>query len=213
MTDIAHLDRHALPSNAQLLKATAVALVIAGIVLVTAVLPAEYGLDPTGIGRRLGLTALSAAPEAIAASVGGNGFEDSLSLSSASAISPVWRAPAGYRTDELSLTLQPNEGVEIKASMADGERFVFTWSAEGGAVSFDMHGEKLNSATGEFQSYWKGGNATSGHGEFEAPFAGTHGWYWHNGGDKPVVIRVQTSGFYEKLYRPAASKAPPTTAG
>ena len=32
------------------------ALAVAGIVLVTAVLPAEYGIDPTGIGGALGFT-------------------------------------------------------------------------------------------------------------------------------------------------------------
>jgi hypothetical protein len=214
MTDITHLDRASLPSNAQLLKATAVAIVVAAIVLVAAVLPAEYGIDPTGIGRWLGLTSLSSAPAAPSAvQTEPGGLDDSLSLTTMGALSPVWRASTAYRSDELSLTLQPNEGAEIKASMTDGERFVFTWAAEGGTVSFDMHGEKRGSATGEFQSYWKGGKATGGHGEFQAPFAGTHGWYWHNGGDHPVVIRVQTSGFYEKLYRPATSKAPPTTAG
>jgi hypothetical protein len=215
MTDITHLDRGSLPSSAQLLKATAVAIVVAAIILVAAILPAEYGIDPTGIGRRLGLTSLSAGPAAASKlqSAAPGGLDDSLSLTGMGAVSPVWRAPTPYRTDELSLTLQPNEGAEIKASMTDGERFVFTWAAEGGTVSFDMHGEKHDSATGEFQSYWKGGKATGGHGEFQAPFAGTHGWYWHNGGDRPVVIRVQTSGFYEKLYRPETSKAPPTTSG
>ena len=45
-----------LPSSAQLLRSTAIAIVAAGVILVTAVLPAEYGIDPTGVGRLLGLT-------------------------------------------------------------------------------------------------------------------------------------------------------------
>jgi hypothetical protein len=213
MTDITHIDRNALPSKAQLLKATAAALLMAGIVLLTVVLPAEYDIDPTGIGRRLGLTALSARTAAPSPGAAPGGFEDSLSLSTLPTLNPVWRAPSPYRTDELALTLQPDEGVEIKASMSDGERFVFTWSADGGTVSFDMHGEKRGSATGEFQSYWKGRNASGAHGELQAPFAGTHGWYWHNAGSGPVQIRVRTSGFYEKLYQPATPTVPPTTAG
>ena len=43
-------------STPQLLKATAVALVAAATLLVSAVLPAEYGIDPIGIGKALGLT-------------------------------------------------------------------------------------------------------------------------------------------------------------
>ena len=46
-----------LPTTGRLLKSTLVAAAIAGALLVTAVLPAEYGIDPTGIGRALGLTA------------------------------------------------------------------------------------------------------------------------------------------------------------
>lgn len=40
------------------------ALIIAGITLITAVLPAEYGIDPTGLGKAMGLTALAAPSEA-----------------------------------------------------------------------------------------------------------------------------------------------------
>lgn len=43
----------------KLAKATAAAAVVALIVLVVAVLPAEYGIDPTGIGRGLGFAKLS----------------------------------------------------------------------------------------------------------------------------------------------------------
>ncbi len=43
------------PSSAQLLRATLLAALAAGVLLVTVVLPAEYGIDPTGIGPGLGL--------------------------------------------------------------------------------------------------------------------------------------------------------------
>jgi hypothetical protein len=44
------------PSARSLLRSTFVALALAAGVLCTIVLPAEYGVDPTGIGRVLGLT-------------------------------------------------------------------------------------------------------------------------------------------------------------
>jgi len=52
-----------IPSNAHLLKATATALLVAAVLFVVAVLPAEFGRDPTGIGTRLGLMALASAAE------------------------------------------------------------------------------------------------------------------------------------------------------
>jgi hypothetical protein len=218
MTDIAHQQHDALPSAGQLLKMTALALAIAIVILFTLVLPAEYGIDPTGIGQRLGLASLSAGAAAKpaaskpAAAVPSEAAERPISLSEApelelAGMGRVWKASRPYRSDELSLTLRPNEGAEIKASMEQGERFVFSWVAEGGAVNFDMHGEKVGAKSDDFTSYWKGRGASGGHGEFQAPFPGTHGWYWRNRGTQPVTIKVKTSGFYEKLYKPGASAA------
>lgn len=48
--------RAQLPSTGKLLRSTAVAALIATVLLVTTILPAEYGIDPTGAGRALGLT-------------------------------------------------------------------------------------------------------------------------------------------------------------
>lgn len=44
------------PSARALARSTLLAAVVAALLLVTTVLPAEYGIDPTGIGRVLGLT-------------------------------------------------------------------------------------------------------------------------------------------------------------
>ena len=49
------------PSVKSLLKATVVAIIVGGLILVTIVLPAEYGIDPTGTGTKLGLTKLGEA--------------------------------------------------------------------------------------------------------------------------------------------------------
>ncbi len=44
------------PSKATLRRATIAALAVAIVVVLTTVLPAEYAIDPTGVGRRIGLT-------------------------------------------------------------------------------------------------------------------------------------------------------------
>jgi len=48
--------RAELPSTAKLLRSTAIAVITAGALLVTIVLPSEYGIDPTGVGTALNLT-------------------------------------------------------------------------------------------------------------------------------------------------------------
>jgi hypothetical protein len=200
MNNTTKLDIAALPSTVHLLKATGFAIVAAAAILITIVLPAEYGVDPTGIGARLGLASLSMdkpGPIDVKAAP----------TSAAQKSAPVmefdaaWRSAAPYRNDAMTVTLKPGEGTEVKASMRRGERLVFSWTTEGGKVNFDMHGEELNASTDEFTSYWQGRDQASGHGAFVAPFDGTHGWYWRNRNNQPVTIKVQTAGFYEKLFQ------------
>ena len=190
------------PSSTSLLKATGIAVVVAAAVLVLFVLPAEYGVDPTGIGARLGLMEIREAEGEdldVATVVSLSEVADAAPIS---VLDALWKSATPFRSDEMSLTLAPDQGAEIKALMQVGDRMMFTWNAAGGGVSFDMHGEALNAGKDEFTSYLKGRGETTGHGSFQAPFAGTHGWYWRNRGDAPVTIRVKTAGYYERLFKP-----------
>ena len=45
----------ALPNQRQLWRSTFVVVAIAALLFLTAVLPAEYGMDPTGVGNLTGL--------------------------------------------------------------------------------------------------------------------------------------------------------------
>ena len=199
---------HPLPTLPQLIKTTGLALIVAGIILITIVLPAEFGIDPTGIGKALGLTSLndnSRQTQPVTLPI-----KQALSISSnTTAIEPVEqlltstvvKSEVPFRSDEMTITLQEDEGSEIKALMKKGEQFVFAWTTDGGKVNFDMHGEQPNAGEA-FTSYWKNKQQTSANGTFVAPFDGTHGWYWRNRGNKPVTIKVKVSGFYNKLYQP-----------
>lgn len=176
-----------LPTLPQLGKATATALAVAAAILLVAVLPAEYGIDPLGAGKALGLTKLNAkepapanAPPAVLAKTEGGTL----------------------RSDEMTLTLQPGEGAEIKAEILKGRGFVFSWSADA-PVKSDMHGEPFHAKEKEFTTYWKVPQQSAAQGTFTAPFDGIHGWFWRNKGDKPVTINVKVSGFQTKLFRPS----------
>ncbi len=186
-------------SNQRLMRATSGAAVAALVILALFVLPAERGIDITGIGGVLGLTKMgmkspSAEPVsgvAPAQTAGDLPIPNRLSIARATP----------YRSDEMELVLPPNAGAEIKAQMKKGDHYIFQWSATGGLVNVDMHGERPHAGKA-FTSYWKAVDQTSAQGSFTAPFDGTHGWYWRNRGDETVTIKVKTSGFYEKLFRP-----------
>lgn len=63
-TDIPN--REELPSTAKLIRSTIIAAIVAVVLLVTVVMPAEYSLDPTGVGRLLGLTEMGEIKEQLA---------------------------------------------------------------------------------------------------------------------------------------------------
>ena len=176
------------PSVAQLSRAIIIALAVAAVILVVAVLPAEYGIDPTGIGERIGLRRPAASAVDITVPV------------SAAAAATVQQAPQTFRSDQLEVMLKPGETAEIKATMSAGDGYVFSWSAAGGSVDFDMHGARLDGGSEE-TSYWKGEAAITGHGSFRAPFTGQHGWFWQNTTWERVTISLKTSGFYSKIER------------
>ena len=183
------------PSGARLVRATLLAVAIAGVMLVTAILPAEYGIDPTGMGRATGLYRTPVtAPAPLPTSAAG-------ADAAAAMAGSLFKSATPFRSDEMSVTLAPGEGAEIKAQMAAGERLLFSWTSAGGGVDVDMHGESLDKGAGD-RSYWTGEFESSGHGAFEAPMAGNHGWFWQNLNDTPVTVTVKTSGFYTRLFRP-----------
>jgi hypothetical protein len=194
-----------LPTLPQLGKATGAALAVAALILTVAVLPAEYGIDPLGAGKLLGLTKLNGGAKKEVDVVpplplAGAGTPAPGTIASTS---PVARTATALRADEMTVTLKPGEGAEVKALMRKGEHIVFSWATDGAPVKADMHGEPEHAKANEFTTYWKEPQQTGAQGTFTAGFDGIHGWFWRNKGAQPVTIKVKVSGFHEKLYRPS----------
>lgn len=184
-----------------LAKATGGALLAAAAILVLFVMPAEYGIDPTGVGRLTGIVGIGAGGEEAKPAPAEAPVEARVSEPVTPTKAAIIRE-GDMRRDEMTLTLAPHSGQEVKAHMQAGQSYVFQWSAKGGPVKADMHGEKVNAAEGEFTSYWEEKQMTGGKGSFTAPFDGTHGWYFRNKGETPVTVTVKTTGFYKDLFLP-----------
>lgn len=99
--------------------------------------------------------------------------------------------------DELSVTLKPGQGTEVKLRMKEGEKALYEWSVDGGAVNFDTHGD----GGGRSISYVKGRGVPSDKGELIAAFTGNHGWYWRNRGQAEVTLTLRTRGAYADMQR------------
>jgi hypothetical protein len=189
-----------LPTTRQLNRATLIAAGVAALVLVTAVLPAEYGIDPIGVGRVIGLTKMGEAKREAAAGAEAAPAE----AESGDILLDPEPAPAqgasGQQTGEVTLTLQPDEGSEVKATMKAGEQFSYEWTTGGPRINFELHGEEHGAEAGEYTSYEKGTSAGAS-GTFQAPFDGTHGWYWRNRSSAPITITVKAKGAFQKFAR------------
>jgi len=99
---------------------------------------------------------------------------------------------------EVTLTLAPDEGTEVKATMEAGADLQYEWKTDGQKANFELHGEELGAKTSDYTSYEKGTSAGES-GTFRAPFAGTHGWYWRNRSNSPMTITVRATGSFAKF--------------
>ena len=187
------------PSPSTLAKATGGAVIAAAAILTLFVLPAEYGIDPTGVGTALGLTGMVAGKTEAASPVTAPAAMGAIATPTQASI--VRATP--WRQDDMTITLPPHSGQEVKAHMEKGDSFIFHWSSSG-PIKAEMHGEELNAANDAFTDYWKELEISGGQGDFTAPFAGIHGWYFRNKGETPVTVTVKTVGFYKDLYQPKA---------
>lgn len=179
-------------STRNLFTAMAVAFLAAAILLVTVVLPAEYGLDPLGTGEALGVTALSAPGLAPIPPPQG----DSLAPVP---MGPVALYPGQYKFDTRELVLGPYEYVEFKYHLARDATMLFSWEASGD-VMHDFHGDPEGKPADAAQSF-DASPRRQADGSFTAPFTGIHGWYWENPGADTVTVRLYTAGFYTAAHQ------------
>lgn len=188
-----------LPSSAQLLRSTILAAISALAILVTVVLPAEYGIDPTGAGRVLGLTEMGEIKQQLEEEAAQDqelhgqavpGLLDELLgifVGTAQA-QEAWR-------DAITFTLEPGDYIEVKMVMAEGDQATYAWMAEGGRINFDLHAH----GSGQSMTYEKGRGATGGEGGLLATFAGEHGWFWSNRDKTAVTVTLQLQGAYSDI--------------
>ena len=247
-------------SSGGLIRATIGSTLAAGAILTLFWLPAEYGIDATGLGSVMGLTQMgeikqqlfaeAAADDAAAAqatpvvigsststaldqqvlerltsieaqiagiaAVVGTGPASPVvqpapvatpqpNVTSPDVVAvvpaparPVASANTSWR-DEVSYTLEPAEGVEVKLVMEKGAVAVFEWTANGAVVNYDTHADGGGQGT---VSYEQGRGVADQAGELVAAFTGNHGWFWRNRTDAPVVLTLRTRGEYSEMKLP-----------
>lgn len=206
MSNIHKPDPAELPSTGRLLRSTAIAAAVAAGLLVTVVLPAEYAIDPTCVGRLIGLTQMGEVKVALATEAEAEATEPAVTAPVAVPAAPQAPAPAAAaatpvqpaaKVEEVTITLAPNQAAEFKAEMRKGATVDFRWSTDGPKLNFDTHGDGQGI---KYHGYAKGSEAVS-EGQLTAAFDGAHGWFWRNRAGKPVTLTLRVSGDFARLKR------------
>ncbi len=194
-----------LPSTGKLVKSTILASLVAVAILVTAVLPAEYGIDPTGIGHVLGLKRMGEIKMSLAKEAAADRKVTATSKQSVPSIEEKVVQPVSepivpevaLLNHEMKVTLVPDQGTEIKVTMTKGSKVQYTWWTDGGRANFDVHGDSKKLDI-NYHSYSKGSEQKSS-GVLEAAFDGNHGWFWRNRTSETITVTLQTNGEYSDI--------------
>lgn len=193
-----------LPSSARLLRSTVIAAITAIIILFTVILPAEYAIDPTGIGRLLGLVEMGEIKQELEKEAeqdrlrhGNPSQQSSLINSLLDLFIRSAHAEQAWK-ETITFTLAPKATAEIKLVMIENAEAEYEWYTEGGKINYDLHAH----AKGKSTEYDRGRGKTTGQGTIVAAFTGQHGWFWRNRDRQDVTITLRLAGQYSEIIQP-----------
>jgi hypothetical protein len=197
------------PSAKTIAIGSIIALLIALIVLVTFIWPAEYGRDPTGIGDALGITGMSTAPTQtiqLANTLSGNetlaeieipDFGDPVPLPNTD-VYQLGEAPP--ETQTVTVELASGGETEVKTVLRENQVITFSWSVDDGVVYSDFHGHTPEFGEDFWVRYQEDQQGSPGEsGSLVAPFSGEHGWYWVNLEDHDVTVTLTVTGYFDDM--------------
>ncbi|PJR09873.1 hypothetical protein CEJ86_30120 [Sinorhizobium meliloti] len=183
------------PSRSRLVMQVSGALVAGTALTFLIVLPAEYGVDPTGFGALTGLNRLRAPTEVVVPT----------EFTAPPEIAKAEDTP--FRTDTITITVPPFTqdfgAIEYKVTMKEGDTVVYSWKADNDLL-YEFHGHSLATAEQpemQVMNYIKG-KATSGNGTLNVAIDGIHGWYWSQADfseypPKPTTVELKLAGYYK----------------
>ena len=197
-------------TKGQILKSLIIALLIGAIVLLTAVLPAEYGLDPLGTGELFGFSKLYEGDKEI------NNTEPTSSLNykkikmenigspvnvpkPTEADNPPPKIQYTKREDTITVIVPAEKGIEYKFKSLKYGSTKYEWTTDKGIVYIDFHGEvkQDNPPKNVFYESYTLAYSNNMAGTLTAPFKGKHGWYFRNETKEDIVVTIKLKGQYE----------------
>lgn len=187
-----------LPSTTRLVMLSAIAIVAVALVVVTIVLPAERAVDPTGVGRMLGLTQMGMVKIELAMDAADHEAETEFARAtdSTAVVAPGADTLGIGAADTIRVSIAPGETVEVRLIMKQSARVAYAWMTNGPAIRSELFGDSLRSSLRERHRYAAPAAGGRASGELTARFDGWHGWRMHNAGPAAVDVELRTLGRY-----------------
>ncbi|MBN8833676.1 MAG: hypothetical protein ABS68_09210 [Niastella sp. SCN 39-18] len=198
---------HPVLSSRKIIRAVIIALFLGALLVFCAILPAEYGIDPTGVGKALGFTRLHASSSEAGASTVRMSYprlkmekagSDPSVKKPIEADNPPPTQQYDVREDSVQVTVPAGKGIEYKVYMLKHGQMKYEWSTEKDVLYIDFHGE-VNEAEPAKDTYYESytlAYADNMVGTFLSPFEGKHGWFFRNNGQNDVVVTIRLKGQY-----------------
>ena len=195
-------------SKKNLVTSVLIAAVVGALLLIAVILPAEYDIDPLGLGGLLGLSAMNSAPTRtieITDVIGGNervteveipDFGDPVPLPNPAIHQDEAMA---HQTRTLQISIGPEEETEIKTLLGEGKVILYSWEVDQGDIYSDFHGHSPEFGTEFWVRYEEHQEGSGNNGSLVAPFSGEHGWYWLNYNEFPVVVTLTVNGYFDDI--------------
>ncbi|MGD8810935.1 MAG: hypothetical protein PVG24_15105 [Gammaproteobacteria bacterium] len=201
-------DQHA-ASGRKIAISAGIGAIAAAVILFVVILPAEFGVDPTGLGSSLGLTQMGSEPTRtieVVDVIGGNESLQSVEIPDFGEPVPLPNKSihqvhtAAPRMDTVVVTIDAESETEVKTVLPQSQVILYTWSTDRGTIYSDFHGHDPALGNDFWVRYLEDVEGSSGHsGSLVAPFSGEHGWYWLNYNEFPVTVTLTVTGFHEDI--------------
>jgi len=192
-------------STMKLILISAGSAVFTILAMLLLVLPVNYGLDPSGLGAKLGITKILASLSSKRANI------DAIKLANPQMQGTVpVEAKKSVVMDEQSqgLPVQSNQSFELVVLPKQSLNFNFAmerdyeldyhWVTDGKPLYTELHGLKKDAKTKELKVFGKL-KESRGKGFFIAPFNGAFSLTWKNESNQTAKIRLNFKGNYQLL--------------
>lgn len=209
-------------SGSSIGKKLGLAALGAVILLIAIVLPAEYGIDPTGFGCLTRIGKLSEPAPASSVDFGQTmvfnigEYDPTAERIEESIQGLINLEDQPFHTETIDLKIEDFGEIEHKFIMAADTTLIYSWEVvegKGDGVYYEFHGHPSSADAPSYpegfeQAYSKG-EGQSQSGSFTAPFPGYHGWYLMNLEEGAITVRLKVSGYWQEhkeMYRAVDGK-------